>query len=68
MPALSAANVLAAAHVWIAPQDPYLFEATFMLANGPVLWAVLAWRNSLVFHDGEKMTSVFIHLIPGASA
>jgi hypothetical protein len=57
-------NGLALAHLFLAPASPYLFEAVFLLANGPVLWAILAWRNSMVFHDPDKMTSVFIHIFP----
>jgi hypothetical protein len=38
------------------------------MARSPYLyfiqWAIYAWRNSLVFHDLDKMTSVIIHLFP----
>lgn len=36
--------------------------AAFGLANGPVSWAIYAWRNALVFHSLDKMTSIVIHL------
>lgn len=57
-------NILCLLHLWIYPTSPYLFETTFILSNGPLVWAVVAWRNSLVFHDIDKMTSLFIHLAP----
>jgi hypothetical protein len=41
-----------------------MFVALFASANGPVLWAMVAWRNALVFHSLDKMTSVFIHIFP----
>ncbi len=37
----------------------------FIWFTGPLAWAVLAWRNSLVFHSLDKITSLFIHLTPG---
>lgn len=41
-----------------------MFVALFASANGPVLWAMVAWRNALVFHSLDKMTSIFIHIFP----
>ncbi|KYR01088.1 transmembrane protein [Tieghemostelium lacteum] len=41
-----------------------LFKLVFALCNGPLLAGCLVWRNSLVFHDVDKLTSVFIHLCP----
>jgi len=36
----------------------------FGIANGPLAWAAYIFRNSLVFHDVDKMTSVYIHTLP----
>ena len=41
-----------------------LFTAVFFLAHGPVAWAIYAWRNALVFHSLDKMTSIAIHISP----
>eukprot|EP00283_Hemiselmis_rufescens_P014593 CAMPEP_0173450114 /NCGR_PEP_ID=MMETSP1357-20121228/44074_1 /TAXON_ID=77926 /ORGANISM="Hemiselmis rufescens, Strain PCC563" /LENGTH=552 /DNA_ID=CAMNT_0014416765 /DNA_START=162 /DNA_END=1820 /DNA_ORIENTATION=+ len=46
------------------PNSTVLFKATFALASGPVPVAIIAWRNSLVFHSLDKVTSVVIHLLP----
>eukprot|EP00282_Hemiselmis_andersenii_P000589 CAMPEP_0114112456 /NCGR_PEP_ID=MMETSP0043_2-20121206/2396_1 /TAXON_ID=464988 /ORGANISM="Hemiselmis andersenii, Strain CCMP644" /LENGTH=547 /DNA_ID=CAMNT_0001204555 /DNA_START=204 /DNA_END=1847 /DNA_ORIENTATION=- len=46
------------------PNSTVLFKATFALASGPVPIAIIAWRNSLVFHSLDKVTSVVIHLLP----
>jgi len=46
------------------PTSPALFKINFASAHGPLLWAILTWRNSLVFHDFDKVTSVFIHIFP----
>jgi hypothetical protein len=37
--------------LWFFPSSSFLFIATYCLANGPVAWAIIAWRNSLVFHS-----------------
>jgi hypothetical protein len=41
-----------------------LFRVCFAFAVGPLSAAVPTWRNSLVFHSADKMTSLFIHLGP----
>lgn len=41
------------------------FKSVYMLATGPLAWAIPVWRNSLVFHDIDKITSIFIHAFPG---
>lgn len=32
--------------------------------SGALATAVITWRNSLVFHDYDKMVSMFIHIYP----
>ena len=56
-------NALAVVHL-LTPSSPAIFATCFMLSCGPLAGAILAWRNSLVFHDLEKMTSLFIHAGP----
>eukprot|EP01064_Diplonema_japonicum_P032764 TRINITY_DN6246_c0_g2_i1.p1 TRINITY_DN6246_c0_g2~~TRINITY_DN6246_c0_g2_i1.p1 ORF type:complete len:397 (+),score=79.45 TRINITY_DN6246_c0_g2_i1:76-1191(+) len=41
-----------------------LFTINFLFANGPLALAIIAWRNSLVFHSLDKVTSVYIHALP----
>lgn len=36
----------------------------FALANGPLVWAMMVYRNSLVFHHMDKITSIYIHMLP----
>jgi hypothetical protein len=45
-----------------------LRQLVFLYAMGPLAWAIAAWRNSLVFHSIDKITSVFIHAFPGLLA
>jgi len=41
-----------------------LLRAGFAMCCGPLIWSVYIFRNSIVFHDVDYMTSVFIHLSP----
>ncbi len=34
------------------------------LPHQPLAGAIVAWRNSLVFHSLDKVTSVYIHILP----
>jgi hypothetical protein len=56
-------NVMTVLVCWVS-NSRALFLATFALTNGPVALAIVAWRNSLVFHSLDKVTSVFIHIFP----
>ncbi|CAK4073476.1 unnamed protein product [Aphanomyces euteiches] len=51
-------------HVTFFYDSTHLFRVLFIYANGPLVWAVVLWRNSLVFHDVDRMSGVFIHLMP----
>jgi len=57
-------NFLSVAHICFFPNSTWLFETIFVLANGPVLFAIIVWRNSMVLHSVDKMTSLFIHAFP----
>ncbi|XP_021350823.1 uncharacterized membrane protein C776.05-like isoform X2 [Mizuhopecten yessoensis] len=50
--------------IWIA-DSPRMFAVVFGIANGPLLWAMVVYRNSLVFHNHDKVSSSFIHIVPG---
>lgn len=58
------ANLAALSYLWIWPQSEFLFTIVYCAAHGPLAWSVVTWRNSLVFHSLEKVTSTFIHLYP----
>ncbi|KAI9497824.1 hypothetical protein BDB00DRAFT_802059 [Zychaea mexicana] len=57
-------NAMTLLFLWCFPSSTPLFIATYCLTNGPVAWAIITWRNSLVFHSLDKVTSVFIHIFP----
>lgn len=50
----------------IAAYNSALVRAGFAMATGPLAWSVFIFRNSLVFHDVDNITSVFIHFSPMA--
>lgn len=58
------ANTLSLVYCFICPDNYTMFQIFFMVANGPLAWAVLAFSQSLIFHSAPHMTSVFIHTSP----
>ncbi|RDB20515.1 hypothetical protein Hypma_012426 [Hypsizygus marmoreus] len=49
-------------YIWFLPSSPALFVACYCLSHGSLASAVITWRNSLVFHDQDKVTSLFVHI------
>jgi hypothetical protein len=60
-------NMLLMASLWMFPNSKRLFTAVYCLAYGNNAIAIIMWRNSLVFHSLEKVTSLFIHIMPCAT-
>jgi hypothetical protein len=59
------ANLLLFVYLWaFAASTASLFPVIFAVSNGPLAWAVVLFRNSLVFHSMDKITSCFIHISP----
>ncbi|KAF8911867.1 hypothetical protein CPB85DRAFT_1302844 [Mucidula mucida] len=48
--------------IWFLPSSPSLFVSCYCLSMGSLASAVITWRNSLVFHDQDKVTSLFVHI------
>lgn len=40
-------------------------KANLLYLQGPLAWALIVWRCSLVFSSVDKIVSVLIHLLPG---
>lgn len=57
-------NLLAIVSIWIFPGSKRLFISTYCLAYGNNAIAIAMWRNSMVFHSLDKVTSLFIHIMP----
>lgn len=46
------------------PDRENFFFLVFGLANGPLIWAMFVYRNAIVFHSTDKVTSSYIHYLP----
>lgn len=57
-------NALCILTIWVFPQSKRLFISSYCLAYGNNAVAIVLWRNSLVFHSLDKVTSLFIHVMP----
>jgi hypothetical protein len=58
------ANASAMMFLWRWKKSATVFRCIFAFANGPVLLAIPLWRNSLVFHSVDKVSSIFVHAMP----
>ncbi|KAB5594048.1 membrane protein [Ceratobasidium theobromae] len=58
------AQILCLLYIWWAPANTTLWVAVYLLSHGSLASAVITWRNSLVFHDLDKVISLFIHIYP----
>lgn len=57
-------NGLCVLSIWVFPQSKRLFISAYCLAFGNNAVAIAMWRNSMVFHSFDKVTSLFIHIMP----
>ncbi|KAG9317156.1 hypothetical protein JVU11DRAFT_1348 [Chiua virens] len=55
-------TILNFVYLWLLPGNTALFMACYCLSHGSLASAVVTWRNSLVFHDSDKVTSLFVHI------
>uniref|UniRef100_M8CBS5 Glycerophosphocholine acyltransferase 1 n=1 Tax=Aegilops tauschii TaxID=37682 RepID=M8CBS5_AEGTA len=60
------ANTFLLVMILFYPKDEKLFMVCFSFAEGPLAWALIVWRCSLVFSSFDKLVSVLIHLLPAA--
>lgn len=59
------ANTIFLVMLLFYPKNEKLFMVSFSFAEGPLAWALIVWRCSLVFSSVDKLVSVLIHLLPG---
>ncbi len=59
------ANLMNLVFLWIYPESEFLFISAYGFSMGPLLLAVPIFKNSMVIHSLDKITSIFIHLVPG---
>jgi hypothetical protein len=51
-------------NVYVLKSTLWLFKMCFIHATGTLPIAVIIWRNSLIFHDYDKIVSLYIHILP----
>jgi len=56
-------NLLTVLYILFFPKSPIVFRLNYT-SSVVMLISIITWRNSLVFHDFDKITSVFIHFVP----
>ena len=59
-----ASNACCLVQLLAYPTSSRLFHANFLLTTGPLAMAVPTWRNSLVFHSLDRVTSSYVHVLP----
>ncbi|KAH7294495.1 hypothetical protein KP509_27G003300 [Ceratopteris richardii] len=59
------ANAIFITMLLFYPNNERLFMVCFSFSEGPLAWALIVWRCSLVFNSFDKIVSVLIHLLPG---
>lgn len=57
-------DIYALVFIWAFPYSAKVFYVLFGLSNSTVYSAIILFRNSFVFHNYDKMTSCFIHILP----
>lgn len=58
------ANTITVIFLNFFPKNEYLFIATFMWANGALCVSVGAFRNQMVFHSFDNLSSLALHAGP----
>lgn len=59
-----AANFLLLVFLNFFPKNDYLFKACYFYANGCLAIAVAAFRNQMVFHKFDNLSSLALHIFP----
>eukprot|EP00116_Pleurobrachia_bachei_P001856 sb/3462118/ len=57
-------NLIISLILWFRPSSPELCALQFSIAHGMLFLGAFSFRNSLVFHSVDKMTSTYIHTVP----
>jgi hypothetical protein len=51
-------------HVHFEPTSEAMLRMTFLFSNGCLAVSIMAFRNQLVIHDLDCLTSMVIHAVP----
>lgn len=51
-------------NLFLIQNSALFFRVCYICCTGPLTLAIPVWRNSFVFHDYDKIVSVYIHILP----
>lgn len=51
-------------NIWLDPRNEALMRIGFLTSHGCLAVSIMAFRNSLVFHDMDCLTSIGVHAAP----
>jgi len=57
-------NLSVLAQCFLFPSCLAWYKANYVLCMGVLMNAIVVWQNSLVFHSLDKLTSIYIHVLP----
>ena len=57
-------NVSVLVQCFLFPDYLAWYKANYVLCMGVLMNAIVVWQNSLVFHSIDKLTSIYIHVLP----
>ena len=57
-------NISVLAQTFLFPTSLAWYKANYVLCMGVLMNAIVVWQNSLVFHSIDKLTSIYIHVLP----
>jgi len=57
-------NVSVLVQCFLFPSCLPWYKANYVLCMGVLMNAIVVWQNSLVFHSLDKLTSIYIHVLP----
>ena len=57
-------NLSVLAQTFLFPTSLAWYKANYVLCMGVLMNAIVVWQNSLVFHSIDKLTSIYIHVLP----
>ena len=57
-------NLSVLVQTFLFPTSLAWYKANYVLCMGVLMNAIVVWQNSLVFHSIDKLTSIYIHVLP----
>lgn len=56
------ANMVTILFIYFGQNNQFVFNSIFLFCFGPIIWAIPIFRNSLVLHSLDRITSCVLHI------